>query len=55
MIRKDKVINYSEELFKRKYPNAYAYLLKNKKELEKGMQINQHSGLNMEEVRRYKI
>lgn len=35
MIRKDKVINYSEELFKRKYPNAYAYLLKNKKELEK--------------------
>ena len=35
MIRKDKVINYSEELFKRKYPNAYAYLLKNKKELGK--------------------
>lgn len=35
MIRKDKVVNYSEELFKRKYPNAYAYLLKNKKELEK--------------------
>ena len=35
MIRKDKVINYSEELFKRKYPNAYTYLLKNKKELEK--------------------
>ena len=30
MIRKDKVINYTEEVFKRKYPNTYVYLLKNK-------------------------
>lgn len=35
MIRKGKVVNYKEEVFQKKYPKVYAYLLKNRKELEK--------------------
>lgn len=35
MVRNHRVINYSEEDFKEKYPRAYAYLKENKEELEK--------------------
>ena len=34
MIRKNKVENYTEEAFEKKYPKAYLYLLENRKELE---------------------
>lgn len=34
MIRKNKVLNYTEEKFKSKYPKAYAYLCENKEELK---------------------
>ena len=35
MIRKNKVINYSEDVFEKKYPKAYLYLVENREELEK--------------------
>ncbi len=35
MIRKGKVINFSEDGYKNKYPKAYAYLKENREELEK--------------------
>lgn len=35
MIRNHRVINYSDEDFKKKYPGAYIYLEENKEELEK--------------------
>lgn len=35
MIRNHQVINYSEADFLRRYPNTYAYLKENQKELEK--------------------
>lgn len=35
MIQKNKVVNYVEEKFKRKYPKTYSYLLENREELEK--------------------
>ncbi len=34
MIRQNRVINYTEELFRDKYPNTYAYLLAHRTELE---------------------
>lgn len=35
MVRNNRVINYSDEDFKKKYPGAYIYLKENKEELEK--------------------